>query len=199
MAPHLCLLSSPAIRPEADVDGGTEDINWTLAQAEEGHSWTPGAKLASETEESRGLGGLKSGGRGVMWEGGRAKVGPLADAMRRRRYECHGRLMPELYNTPNYPLESLPPSLRHRLATLPSLCNRLGKLCHRQHAQPAPAPVQRPGRTMKIWLCCGVYWEVHSPFGRPERREAGEQQLFAVPREGENSKMQYAPPKVSHR
>jgi len=51
---------------------------------------------------------------------------------------------------------------------------------------------------MKIWLCCGVYWEVHSPFGKPKRPEAADQQLFAVPREGD-TKTQYAPPRVSHR
>lgn len=32
---------------------------------------------------------------------------------------------------------------------------------------------------MKIWLCCGVYWEVHSPFGKAKRVEATDQQLFA--------------------
>jgi hypothetical protein len=51
---------------------------------------------------------------------------------------------------------------------------------------------------MKIWLCCGVYWEVHSPFGKPKRAEAAHQQLFAVPREGD-TKTQYAPPRVAHR
>lgn len=51
---------------------------------------------------------------------------------------------------------------------------------------------------MKIWLCCGVYWEVDSPFGKPKRGEAADQQLFAVPRKGD-TKTQYAPPKVSHR